>query len=232
MSKIKRKKMKQKLTIEKLNAEAKAFCIAESKIKNSFLFGVTDGKAVGTHIEHKFQEQLNLKYDTTIGSSAIGIDLPAKNIMTDIKVTSIKQPQSSCPFKDAKQKIFGLGYNLLVFVYEKVDDPKTKTATLDFISCSFISKERTADYTTTFRLREMVKDKANKEDIVAYLNDKNIPADEITLELLAEQILKSPPTQGYLTISNALQWRLQYQRVVTLSEGVSGISKVIDKVTK
>jgi hypothetical protein len=224
--------MKEKLTIAKLKAEAKAFCIAESKIQNKFLFGVTDGKAVGTHIEHKFQEQLNSKYKTTIGSSASGIDLPSKDILTDIKVTSIKQPQSSCPFKDAKQKIFGLGYNLLIFVYDKIDDPKTRTAKLDFVSCLFISKERTADYTTTYRLREMVKDKANIEDIVAYLSDKNIPADEITLNQLAKQILKTPPVQGYLTISNALQWRLQYQRVVALDKNVQGISKVIDKASK
>lgn len=224
--------MKEKLTIEKLKAEAKAFCIAESKIKNKDLFGVTDGKAVGTHIEHKFQEHLNKKYKTTIGSSANGIDLPSDDIQTDIKVTSIKQPQSSCPFKNAKQKIFGLGYNLLVFVYKKDDDSRTKTAILDFVNCSFISKERTADFTTTFRLREMVKDKANVEDIVAYLNDKNIPADEITLNKLAKQIFKSPPLQGYLTISNALQWRLQYQRIVTLTEKVDGISKVVDKITE
>lgn len=197
--------MNKKLTIAKLKAEAKEFCIVESKINNKDLFGVTDGKAVGTHIEHKFQEHLNNKYKTTIGSFANGIDLPSNDIQTDIKVTSIKQPQSSCPFKNAKQKIYGLGYNLLVFVYNKVDNPTTKTAKLDFVSCSFISKERTADYTTTYRLREMVKDKANAEDIVAYLNDKNIPADDITLNRLAEQILKTPPLQGYLTISNALQ---------------------------
>jgi len=224
--------MKEKLTIDKLKAEAKSFCIAESIVKNKSLFGVTDGKAVGTHIEHKFQEHLNLKFKTIIGSSANGIDLPSDDILTDIKVTSIKQPQSSCPFKDAKQKIFGLGYNLLVFVYEKEDDPNTKTASLNFVSCSFISKERTSDYTTTYRLHEMVKDKANVEDIVAYLNDKNIPADEITLNQLAEQILKTPPVLGYLTISNALQWRLQYQRIITLDKAVEGISKIIDKVAK
>ncbi|MDZ7936556.1 MAG: hypothetical protein U5M51_16665 [Emticicia sp.] len=220
--------MKENLTIEKVIIEAKAFCIAQSKTPNKELFGVTDGKAVGTHIEHKFQQHLADKYTLQIGSSAKGIDLPSVDI--DIKVTSIKQPQSSCPFKDAKQKIFGLGYNLLVFVYDKIDDPKTKTANLNFVSCSFISKERTADYTTTFRLREMVKDKANVEDIIAYLNDKNIPADEITLQQLAEQILKTPPVQGYLTISNALQWRLQYQRIVMLSEKVDGINKIIDKM--
>ena len=160
-------------------------------------------------------------------SSAIGVDLPSEDILTDIKVTSIKQPQSSCPFKDAKQKVFGLGYNLLVFVYDKTDDENTKTATLDFVSCSFVSRERTADYTTTFRLREMVKDNANEADIIAYLQDKNIPADEITLSKLAEQILQTPPEQGYLTISNALQWRLQYQRIVALADDISGISKIV-----
>ena len=57
-----------------------------------------------------------------------------------------------------------------------------------------------------------------------------MPADEITLQQLTEQILKTPPEQGYLTISNALQWRLQYQRIVTLSENVTGINKIIDKM--
>jgi hypothetical protein len=59
-----------------------------------------------------------------IGNAASGIDLPSADILTDIKVTSIKQPQSSCPFKDVKQKIYGLGYNLLVFVYDKKDDKR------------------------------------------------------------------------------------------------------------
>ena len=143
---------KQLLTIKHLIICAKQFCEQESKTPNKELFGVTDGKAVGTHIEHKFKDFLLSKYDLQVGSSASGIDLPSSEINTDIKVTSIKQPQSSCPFKNAQQKIFGLGYNLLVFVYDKQDDAKTKTALLDFVSCSFIEKGRTADYTTTYRL--------------------------------------------------------------------------------
>lgn len=96
--------MKPKLTIEKLRAEAKLFCIAESNINNKELYGITDGKAVGTYVEHKFQEQLKSKYSVTIGSSASGIDLPSKDILTDIKVTSIKQPQSSCPYKGPNKR--------------------------------------------------------------------------------------------------------------------------------
>lgn len=218
---------KEQLTIEKLIEEAQIFCVSESTYKHKELYGVTDGKAVGTLIEQKFQNHLNNKYEVTVGSSARGIDLPSDDIQTDIKVTSIKQPQSSCPFKDAKQKIFGLGYNLLVFVYDKTDDPDTQTAILNFVSCSFVRKEKTADYTTTFRLREMVQDGANEADIIAYLQDKNIPADEITLSKIAEQILETIPEQGYLTISNALQWRLQYQRIVALNNDIPGIDKII-----
>lgn len=130
--------IKEKLTIEKLIEEAQVFCVSESTYKHTELYGVTDGKAVGTLIEQKFQKHLNEKYKFTVGSSARGIDLPSEDIKTDIKVTSIKQPQSSCPFRDAKQKIFGLGYNLLVFVYNKTDDPETQTAILNFVSCSFV----------------------------------------------------------------------------------------------
>jgi len=221
---------KQKLTIKNLITLAKQFCEQESKTPNSELFGVTDGKAVGTHIEHKFKDFLLSKYDLQVGSSASGIDLPSAEINTDIKVTSFKQPQSSCPFKNAQQKIFGLGYNLLVFVYDKRDNAKTKTALLNFVSCSFIEKERTADFQTTTALLQMIENKANAEDIFAYLNDRNIPADEITLTNIAKQILKNPPKVGYLTISNALQWRLQYSRIVMLKEEVEGIVKIVDNV--
>ena len=219
--------MKKTLTINDLIKEAQEFCLAQSKFQHKELFGVTDGKAVGTLIEQRFQKQLSDKYKVRIGSSASGIDLPSVDILTDIKVTSIKQPQSSCPFKDAKQKIYGLGYNLLVFVYDKVDNPREKTANLNFVSCSFVSKVRTADYTTTYRLREMIKDKANTADIISYLSDRNIPADEITMGKLADHILQTPPQQGYLTISNALQWRLQYQRIVALEKEVKGITKIV-----
>src|SRR3989337_4053363 len=123
--------MKQKLTIDILIKEARAFCEVESRFDNPDLFGITDGKAVGTFIEHKFQDILSSKYDYIIGSSASGIDMPSEDINTDIKVTSAKQPQSSCPFRNARQKIYGLGYNLLLFVYEKNDEPVKKVSKLN-----------------------------------------------------------------------------------------------------
>ena len=218
------------MTIDNLIAEAKSFCENESNFDNKDLFAITDGKAVGTFIEHKFSDQIHTKYNVTIGSSANGIDLPSNDINTDIKVTSIEQPQSSCPFRSPRQKIFGLGYNVLLFVYEKTDDHIKKIARLNFVSCSFIKKHRTADYQTTKTIRQMIENNANIEDIVAYFTDRNLPADEIAMTQLAEEVLKSKPEQGYLTVSNALQWRLQYGRIVRLTENVDGIVRIIDKV--
>ena len=209
------------LKIDDLKREAKTFCEFMKKENHPSLIGVTDGKAVGTYVEHRFQNYLSSKYILDVGSSTKGIDLPGEDIMTDIKVTSITQPQSSCPFKNARQKIFGLGYNLLVFVYEKKDNDDK--CILNFKYCAFIEKNRTADYTITKRLIQMVDDGANKEDIVGFLIDKNVPGDEIVYNDLADEILRNKPNQGYLTISNALQWRLQYSRVITLGNSVDGV---------
>ena len=213
--------LKKILTIKNLIEEAKNFCEIVTKKNHSDLIGVTDGKAVGTYIEHEFKKFLKANYKFSEGNSAKGIDLPDENILTDIKVTSISQPQSSCPFKSVRQKIFGLGYNLLIFVYEKIDSPNK--CTLKFLNCTFVEKSRTADFTTTKRLSEMLKDGAIKEEIISYLSDRNIPGDEIILESLAEEILENPPLQGFLTISNALQWRLQYTRVINLKNSVEGV---------
>lgn len=214
-------KMKSKLTIDKLIREAEIFCGIMSKQNHAELLGVTDGKAIGTYVEHKFQQHLMQYYIVTVGSSAKGIDLPDENIQTDIKVTSFTQPQSSCPFKNARQKIYGLGYNLLVFVYDKIDTGNE--CSLIFTHCTFIDNKRTADYTITRRLREMIADGAYKEDIIGFLEDRNVPGDDIVYNDLAEEILTNPPTQGYLTISNALQWRLQYGRVISLKNEIYGI---------
>ncbi len=45
---------KPELTIADLKEQANVFCIKETNYQNTDLFGVTDGKAVGTYIEHKF----------------------------------------------------------------------------------------------------------------------------------------------------------------------------------
>ena len=52
---------KNNLTIELLKKEAGIFAQIESKHDDIGLYGVTDGKAVGTYFEHKFQKYLHEK---------------------------------------------------------------------------------------------------------------------------------------------------------------------------
>jgi hypothetical protein len=215
---------KAALTISRIIAEAKDFAITESQHREKSLFGITDGKAIGTYLEHKFQDLLSRKYTYIRGSSASGIDFPELGV--DIKTTNITQPQSSCPFKSARQKVYGLGYHLLVFVYEKTDDDKTKAATLNILHVIFVESQHTADFQTTSGLLQILDNQGNKDDVVAFLNDRNLPLDTLQASQLADEILASRPRPGYLTISNALQWRLQYSRAIEKAGTVKGVIRV------
>jgi len=212
------------LTVDSLQREAGAFAEVESTYAEPSLYGVADGKAVGTYFEHKFQAYLQARYEYERGSSASGIDFPG--LAVDMKVTSIKQPQSSCPFKSAKQKIFGLGYSLLVFVYDKTDDPKTTTGLLNVLHTVFIEANRAADYQTTTGLRRILENDGNEDDLIAFMRERYLPVDDIQAREIAQELLKRPPEVGYLTISNALQWRLQYGRVIEKAGSIDGIIRI------
>ena len=190
---------KEPLTIPLLITQAKIFSEIESSHHEPSLYGVSDGKAVGTYLEHKFIAHLMELYSFAGGSSALGVDIPSIDV--DIKVTSVKQPQSSSPFKSARQKIWGLGYNLVVFVYEKTDDRNGQTSRLNMQNTIFIDKHRTGDYQMTRGLREIIGRDGNEEDIIGFLRDKNLPVDDIEANAIAEKVLAKVPEQGYRNCS-------------------------------
>lgn len=216
--------MPRTLTIPLLKTEASVFARTESSHDEPTLYGITDGKAVGTYLERKFQNYLHAKYTYIEGSSAKGIDFPELEV--DMKVTSIRQPQSSCPFRSARQKIYGLGYNLLVFVYEKTDDEVKRTSRLSIMHTIFVDRSRTGDFQTTSGLRRIIENDGNIDDVLAFFSERMLPVDDIQAQPLAEEVLGNPPEMGYLTISNALQWRLQYSRVIQQAGTVNGVENL------
>lgn len=143
-----------------------------------------------------------------------------------MKVTSIRQPQSSCPFRNARQEIYGLGYSLVVFAYEKTDDPQAKAGRLNILHTIFVEAERTADYQTTTGIIRLLENNGNKDDLMAFMLERMLPVEEIQAAEIADEVLRNPPTVGYLTISNALQWRLQYGRVIEQAGSVEGIHRI------
>ncbi|MDR2379678.1 MAG: hypothetical protein LBE08_00625 [Bifidobacteriaceae bacterium] len=222
------------LTPDGFREAASAFASDLSNTPLPDLFGATDGKAVGTKVEALFKEYLQARFDLEVGNAANGLDFPS--IDTDLKVTSLRQPQSSCPFKSATQKIYGLGYNLLVIVYVKRDNQKERAAYLDIKHVVYIDKSRTGDFTLTKLIRDVVEQSmsaavgkdAAVEDLAALLEDKNLPLDDVSRRQLAERLLDETPEQGVLTISNALQWRLQYSRAISTAVAGSAVPKVVD----
>ena len=209
------------LTLDLFRTAAKEFAAELAVTPLRALYGATDGKAVGTKVESMFKVHLQARYDLAVGNAANGLDFPSLNL--DLKVTSKKQPQSSCPFRAATQKIYGLGYNLLVIVYVKRDVVEEEAAYLDIENVIYIDESRTGDFTLTKTIREIVerigvqsggKDAAI-DDLDALLQDKNVPLDEVSRRQLAERLVDDVPEQGVLTISNALQWRLQYNRAIS-----------------
>lgn len=143
-----------------------------------------------------------------------------------MKVTSIKQPQSSSPYKSPRQKIFGLGYSLLVFVYQKTDDPQSQASRLNILHTIFVEKKRTGDYQMTSGIRKILENDGNEDDLIAFMYERLLPVDEIQASEIAQELLEKPPELGYLTISNALQWRLQYKRAIDFAGIVEGVIRV------
>ena len=215
---------KPTLTVDDLLASARQFAEQVSAHADTALFGVTDGKALGTYLEHKFRHLLQETYSFQGGNSAKGIDFPDLDV--DMKVTSIRQPQSSCPFKSARQKIWGLGYSLLVFVYDKTDEQVTQTGKLNILHIVFVDKAYTGDFQTTTGIQRILENDGNRDDLLAFMQERLLPVDQIEAEKIADELLQSPPQTGYLTISNALQWRLQYSRVIEKAGAVSGVHRV------
>ncbi len=56
--------------------------------------------------------------------------------------------------------------------------------------------------------------------------DRLLPVDDVGADQIAEEIMDNPPALGYLTISNALQWRLHYRRAIDLAGQVDGIQRI------
>jgi hypothetical protein len=90
----------------------------------------------------------------------------------------------------------------------------------------FVEAEQTADFQMTYGLNGILDSNGNEDDLVAFMLDRLLPVDEIEAAKIAKEIFKSRPKVGYLTISNALQWRLQYSRVIEQAGSVKGVERI------
>ena len=97
---------------------------------------------------------------------------------------------------------------------------------LNILHTIFVEPHRTADFQATSGILKLLDNNANTDDLVAFFIERMLPLDEIAARQLAEEVLTNRPALGYLTMSNALQWRLQYSRVITEAGRIDGVVRV------
>ena len=71
-----------------------------------------------------------------------------------------------------------------------------------------------------------MENQANRDDVLAFFAERMLPLDDIAAGVLADEVLRTRPQLGYLTISNALQWRLQYTRAIDQAGAIQGLLRL------
>ena len=101
----------------------------------------------------------------------------------------------------------------------------------------YIDQAQTSDYALTGQIRAIVERLSDGpfggresviQDLDALLKDKNIPLDGGSRRQLAERLVDDVSEQGVLTISNSLQWRLQYSRAISTAAAGLIAPEVVD----
>jgi hypothetical protein len=72
----------------------------------------------------------------------------------------------------------------------------TDTGELFFIVPATIASGNLNRDQTTLALRQLLANGANDDELVAYLRDRFLPADETEAYQIAADLLKAPPEQG------------------------------------
>jgi len=192
-------------TVAEFCAEIESRTVPEDKSDTS--------KRIGTYFEKELREWFEEKHGfVSEGSVAEGIDLPAFNI--DVKMTSNRQPQSSSPFDDPGERITGVDYNILLFVYDKHSVEEGNQ--FDIESCAYIPKERASDYRKSENAAKLVEDYRESKLSESELREQ---LEELTgIGAISDEkfneIKENPPKEGAITMTPAVQWRFNYNKMV------------------
>lgn len=170
-------------------------------------------KRIGTYFENELRVWFEEKHGfVSDGSVAEGIDLPAFNL--DVKTTSNRHPQSSSPFDDPGERITGVDYNILLFVYDRKSVEGGNK--FEIVSCAYIPKERASDYRKSENARTLVADYREGTLTESELREQ---LEELTgigaiSDEKFEEIKQNPPKKGGITMTPAVQWRFNYNKMV------------------
>lgn len=186
----------EKLITEVEVCTEKSYLTQSRKIWSKFLkqlelletdqFELPDGKSIGTFIEKLLTVLFSIRKGCIFtGSAAKGIDLPELNL--GIKATSDRQPQSSEPFRNAYERIFGIENALLVFIYNGTAYATGAETNLRCIQHYLLSETNVADKglcSSAREARDLFNKKIISEDILRRILRLLVLSDKSNREFL------------------------------------------------
>lgn len=199
------------LTRELLLGEALRF----SSLNLSMEKVAKDGKSIGTFVERRFNDFLASRYVFRSGNAALGLDFPELEV--DVKTTSAKLRSSSAPFKSYREAVFGLGYDLLVFMYEPVidfvpDGQTTAGQTVRITRTLYVDRKDTRDHKLLWQLAQCETPELRVNAVRArYPGASEADAEDIVREVTPELLGTVGTTTPAVSMCAALQWRLKYR---------------------
>ena len=103
---------------------------------------------------------------------------------------------------------------------ERTDDQSDNTGRLDIKHTIFVNDFRTADYQTTSGIVKILDNKGNKDDLLAFFQERMLPADEIEANQIAEELLQSKPIVGYLVPERKRDFSSSSRQIKILTTGI------------
>ena len=153
------------LSVSELESQSRHFVESLSSVLIGEDWTSLDGKTIGTGVELLFKDFLVSRgFHFVSGNAASGLDFP--ELLVDVKVSRDKKPQHSCPFRSIEQKVYGLGYGLLLFTYGR--EPGENGIRMKKVR--YIPREETSDRRVTTRLHALLSSGADFRDIQMFLS--------------------------------------------------------------
>ncbi|XHR27377.1 MAG: hypothetical protein ACFUZC_15690 [Chthoniobacteraceae bacterium] len=212
------------ITCDQLKTEAAAFAQAHTRHSEPALVGL-DFPVVEAYYLLRFKRELARRYELPEDPEEDGIAFP--DIKVDVKFVNDRLNDSFCPMISRLQKVKGLGYDVLLFVYHQESDFAAGTVWLEIRRAIWVENYRTADWYATTSLLDCLAKKPLMEDLLSLFDDFPFMLHPGEAWKLAEDSLKKPPQQGYAAIGRASLWHIRWGRVISEAGKVDGIQLLV-----
>lgn len=218
-----------RLTREQLKIEAAAFAKAHARHSEPALLGL-DYPVVEPYYLHRFKTKLAKRYQLPEAKPDDEImfpDITFPDIKVDVKFINDLLNDSYHMMLSPTQMFYGMGYDVLLFVYHQQSDFAAGTAWLNIQKAVWAEDYRTADWLSTVSLLKCLSEKSDMETLLSFFESMHFPIHPGEVWKLAEYAPKNPPKQGYASISRAMKSHVRWGKVIREAGKVDGILRLM-----